>query len=135
MFFFPLFRFFNCYSLRHRDIISFPACVRFDILCMERYHFFFLSLFFPSWIATIDERNRIFTLETVRTISPQLSTFRYMWELRFIRREHFHNAAFSSTARVSIILSRIIIAVARPNYSSWPLSGIRDSLCISSVKE
>jgi len=63
----------------------------------------------------------------------------YTWERRFIRWEHesahFHNAAFPSTARVSIILSRIIIAVARSNYSLGPLSGIRNSLHIPSVEE
>lgn len=73
-----------------------------------------------------------------RAISPRLLMMRfYVRENGDLSGEsaHFHNAAFPSTSRVSIILSRIITAVARSNYSSRPSSGIRDSLRIPNVEE
>lgn len=125
-FLFPFFSFLiviHCVAALH--LILSPACVQFDISRMERSRYLFFPPFSSSNSSSTNgkcrrRRHLRHRLRIARTIIPRVDV---RIRAQVSARAHFHNAAFPSTASVSIILSRIIVAVARPNYySSQPLS-------------
>jgi len=122
--------FFHFLIVIHRTVIptiSSLACVRFDISRMERLHYFFFSSFPPPvnyynwkvvrWCFTLEPLERLFRVRIhARTAiySARARERVYTFITRHFLRRHAYQ----------FILSRVIIAVARSNYSLRPLSGI-----------